>query len=706
MEKLKFTIEDAQIAELLGRQNYNSKEAAIFELVKNCYDSGSPMCNIYIEKNEILIEDFGCGMNQDDIRTHWMHVGKSIKGDQDVFKDRILSGSKGVGRFALARLGNFVTVKSKTIKEGLVIWKTNWEESTLSTSQQNSNQGTTIKINGLRDLWNKKDVEKLKDFLSRVIKSNQMDTFIYHEGELLCKVENIFSENNIGEHYVSKIILSYTSSDTSLKVEIESDEFKAEVRDLLGDFSEKYYLNNYDMVEELNKNVDELYDTLKSLGDFNAEFYFTLSSISADSKKFKYNYSNVLPASTGIILYRNDFSIVSFDGQKDWLDIASRARKSPAAATHQTGSWRVRNNQIYGMINIDKKININIKDLSNRQGLEEDKYYEVFRSIIQFGISRFERYRQSIIRKIDKPNKVEQSINVEKEHVKTFLKSPSNVIKMSNNELTSLAAEIKEIQRDAKEQSKARVESEKQHKYDVRILNVLATQGLRASAIGHELYNKRSALVNGYKDIVEALEEYGMWELLNSEEYTEFDYKNVPGILKELEDVNVKLITFIDVILKKIEKQKFNSKIDSIETTINQISDSWKSQYNWLEFRLEIQGEMPSKYKLSKDVIEVIFDNLILNSIQHNEMRHHMLIKLNVEYDGIYLKFNYADEGKGLKGKYLKDPMRILEVHESSRDDGHGLGMWILNNTLNMYSGEVKGIKGDNGFEIDFYIKG
>lgn len=705
MEELQFTIEDAQIAELLGRQNYNSKNSAIFELVKNSYDSGSSICNIYIKKNYIKIEDFGCGMNDREIKEHWMHIGKSSKAELEEFEGRVPTGSKGVGRFALARLGDSIKVSTKKIDGDFWVWETNWEISTLSKQNQSFEKGTVIEILGLRDNWRDKDVLNLETFLSRVSKTLKMTISIYYEEKPEKKIENIFINNVLGKHYVSKINLAYTSSDSILKIEVESDEFQEEVRNFIGDISEKKYSDKFIMLDEFSKKSNEISFLLKELGDFNADLFFVLKPIKADIKKFKYKYSLESP-STGIILYRNDFSIVSFDGSKDWLDLESRARKSPAAASHLTGSWRVRGNQIYGMVDIDKNRNKHIRDISNRQGIEEDEYFETFKEIINFGISRFEKYRQSIIRKIDEHNKLLLNNNKEKELVKTFLQRPQDVTQMSKKEIIDLATEIKDIQNEAKQQSKARVESEKQHKYDVRILNVLATQGLRASAIGHELYNKRSKLASGFKDIEEALKEYGFWNELISEEYTQLEYMNVPSILRELDEVSLKLISFIDVILKKIEKQKFKLVFDDIEMVLEGIFGSWETQYNWIEYKIIFVGEMPNKYKITKDVIEVIFDNLILNSIQHNEMKNQMLLELTIDYDGEYLNFTYKDNGVGLSDKYKNDPMRILDVHESSREDGHGLGMWILNNTLNMYSGKVKEIKSENGFEFKFYLKG
>ncbi|GAA0135162.1 ATP-binding protein [Paenibacillus sp. YSY-4.3] len=709
MENLKFTIEEKEIAELLGRQNYSTKESAIFELVKNCYDAGSTECDIYIDKNFIKIIDKGSGMNSEDIKNSWMHVGKSNKGYTYSGSDRVLAGSKGVGRFALARLGDKIQVFSKKNNEKAIVWETDWVTTSLREAVVDFEKGTSLEVFNLRDTWKWKDVEKLIDFLGRSYNGNEMKICIIFE-ETPYPVKPIFEGIRNGVNYTAKISLSYDSAKMKLTVDIESDEFKPEVKDIIGSISLTNFKYEFNMADELNLNTEEFehYQIyLKELGDFTAKLYYGMEKVPEEIReRFKYKYNSLITKDTRVILYRNAFSISSLDGTKDWLDIASRARKSPAAATHPTGSWRVRLNQVCGFVQIDKNTNANLKDLANRQGLEEDDYYQLFKDIIHFGISRFEKYRQSIIRKINESILHIESEKEEKKSLQGFLKKPSAVTEMTEEEISSLVQEIIDIQREAKEQTKAREDSEQQHKYDVRILNVLATQGLRASAIAHELHNKRNSLESGYRDIVNALKEYGLWEVLTSEEHTRVTYKNVPKILNGLEEINRKLIAFIDVILNKIEKEKFSSKIESLEGTLNRIVDTWQKEYNWLGFEIIIKNQMPQKYKISKDVLEVVFDNLILNSIQHNEMKDLLIIKVEVEKVGNMLEFKYYDNGKGLDEKYVSDPERILEVHETSRSDGHGLGMWIVSNTLRMYSGKVIDINSEKGFNIYFSIKG
>ena len=55
-------------------------------------------------------------MDSDDIKKHWMHIGKSNK-RYDLIdsnnKVRVQAGAKGVGRFALSRLGKSIQLYSK-----------------------------------------------------------------------------------------------------------------------------------------------------------------------------------------------------------------------------------------------------------------------------------------------------------------------------------------------------------------------------------------------------------------------------------------------------------------------------------------------------------------------------------------------------------------------------------------------------------------
>ena len=115
-KKVEYIVEDSTIAVLLGIQNFTNKESAILELIKNAFDAKANTVKIIFENDSVFIIDDGIGMNENEILKNWMHVGKSKKEYEIKDKNgekRILSGEKGIGRFALARLGDSVIIKTK-----------------------------------------------------------------------------------------------------------------------------------------------------------------------------------------------------------------------------------------------------------------------------------------------------------------------------------------------------------------------------------------------------------------------------------------------------------------------------------------------------------------------------------------------------------------------------------------------------------------
>ena len=77
MEELKYVVEDSTIIELLGLQNFSTSESAVLELVKNAYDARALHLGIIFNNDTLIIHDDGIGMDDKDIREHWMHIGKS-----------------------------------------------------------------------------------------------------------------------------------------------------------------------------------------------------------------------------------------------------------------------------------------------------------------------------------------------------------------------------------------------------------------------------------------------------------------------------------------------------------------------------------------------------------------------------------------------------------------------------------------------------
>lgn len=712
MEQLQYIIEDKTIAELLGVQNFSTDESAILELVKNAYDASASFIRITFDGNILTVVDDGIGMNVDDIKDKWMHVGKSTKAYKTVLENnqiRVLAGSKGVGRFALARLGEAASVYSKKCGYPGVVWSTDWNASTVAVDEHITDQGTKIIIKDLRVKWNKKKVENLALFLSKTYNDNSMSILISHP-DITKEVSPYVTEQIPGINCLSKIKLFYDSEKQLLITEVHSDEFLDLATTFCNDIDLNYIESPVDMVEELKDSDDweltetELKEHLSALGDFSAEFSFSINPTKIDVEKFLYKHYTLPKESLkGVILYRNAFSISSYEGKKDWLGFGKRSRKSPAAATHPTGSWRVRENQIAGKVEIDKQKNAVLQDLSNRQGLDENIYYELFVAVVLAGIKEFERYRQSIIRCINVKN---TTLSEEKPALvsEKVISNPTSVSTLTKEESQQLVAEIKAYQKAHSDAQRERNDVETRYKYDVRILNVLATVGLKASSIAHEMRNDRNSITDNIDYIVSALKEFDMWEELTSPDKTDKSYQNVPYLLATNKQVSAKLIAFMNTMLSEIEKKQFEVSWQSINDIIQRIKKNWQADYAWVSIHVNMDDDIC--FMISEDYLQVIFDNLILNSIQQNEPLNHLDITVSVKPAGNLLLFSYADNGKGLDKKYLKNPHKILEVHETTRKKGHGLGMWIVNNTVVMSGGEISKIDGTNGFAIEFTIGG
>ncbi len=108
-------------------ENYKKKSEEFYE-----YQS---LFNKYKEelKNQasLYIIDAGEGMNKDIIKEKWMIIGTDNKlYNFKSTKNRIKSGAKGIGRFALDKLGSNCTMLSVPVEDNIkgISWKVNWKD--------------------------------------------------------------------------------------------------------------------------------------------------------------------------------------------------------------------------------------------------------------------------------------------------------------------------------------------------------------------------------------------------------------------------------------------------------------------------------------------------------------------------------------------------------------------------------------------------
>jgi len=107
MPALNFTV-DAKLLEELGERLVSKPSIALAELVKNAYDADAHLVEIEFgpEEDRIRIEDDGHGMTLDEFKHFWMRIGTTHKAEKRVspYLERHMTGSKGVGRLAVQLL--------------------------------------------------------------------------------------------------------------------------------------------------------------------------------------------------------------------------------------------------------------------------------------------------------------------------------------------------------------------------------------------------------------------------------------------------------------------------------------------------------------------------------------------------------------------------------------------------------------------------
>lgn len=119
---------------MLGEQLIKNERIALIEIVKNAYDADAEWVKISFcgfegdykitSESKIIIEDSGHGMTNEVIEEHWLNPAtpekkrrKKIKATTK--KGRVIQGEKGIGRFALLKLGRKINVVTRAEKDAI-----------------------------------------------------------------------------------------------------------------------------------------------------------------------------------------------------------------------------------------------------------------------------------------------------------------------------------------------------------------------------------------------------------------------------------------------------------------------------------------------------------------------------------------------------------------------------------------------------------
>ncbi|WP_164015168.1 sensor histidine kinase [Pyxidicoccus trucidator] len=389
----------ARIIRTLGRELIANEVVALQELIKNAYDADARSVKITFVApltpgvGEIIVEDDGNGMTLDTLQNSWMEPATTYKVvNQKSRLNRRVTGEKGIGRFASARIGRKLELTSVSRESGRMVeanfnWgafdnddrfldeiRCDWEE---RSAPANSKSGTRLLLRELNDDWEKDEgaaFVRLNAALARLVSPlSQPDDFrieiitppdlSQHQGEVrppaILGRPHYWLTGDVGRD--GTIDALYYGPDEDLRQILEGDKRPVIRLDgnapRCGPFSFEFRV--------WDRGKEDLDEDAEALGA-------SIRDIRRD-----------LDAASGISIYRDRFRILLPD--TDWLGLDLRRVNNP--------TLRVSNNQVVGVVSISRDGNPSLLDQSSRQGIIDTPEFGDFQLAVREVISKLETQR-------------------------------------------------------------------------------------------------------------------------------------------------------------------------------------------------------------------------------------------------------------------------------------------------------------------------
>lgn len=762
--KMPFTV-SARTAMLIGSENFSNPEGAIVELVKNTYDADSPSCYILFGKDEngkpcIYIADFGSGMTSKTISDCWMRIGTDDKlYNSYSASGRIKSGAKGIGRFALNRLGKRAEMMTFTKEEGGYKWSVDWNlfsqplidvsqvtaditEMSLTDMQsllkdlsisfslvlEEFTTGTILLVKDLNDVWDDVYLDHLFESLEDLIPPFNAPSFKICM-KVLGKEQYGVVEVEPYEDYDYKVAASY-SGPAKQEVTIRVYRNELDHARLFSEYRELFCMpemGSYPLDEEtfrkeffeLKMPVQRLRDirlsllsrNIDKLGAFQFDFFFVKSSISdnkGEDDLAKYPYRqfvakdrrNWLKRNVGVKLYRDKFRVRPYgENGDDWLHLGDRYSANPIGAGQRLGGYHIRQNQIVGAVEISRIGNDYLQDKSGREGLQENEVVALFQQILLGIINEMERDRNTIMFSLSQLYHQRNPNGQKKEAADKALNSSVN-----EQAYNAIKEGYQVVKRELEEK-----ESE------MRLLRNLASTGLVITSFAHELRNIAILANTRSEDLREAIR-----SVISEDEAVAMglnEYTNPFILVDDLKTQDSNIRSWLEFSINSVNRDKRTRKVFSLAEYFEKFKATWASVLDELNIKLIIEGfteEMCVKAFIID--LDTVFNNLLSNaiySIKERKSTTDRTISIIGYVNDSYFGIDFIDTGTGLSEQYRAHPNEIFNAFESSKFDkdgnkvGTGLGLYIVKTTLSEYRGWSISIIPNilNGFGLHVELK-
>lgn len=720
----------ARLITMLGDQLITDEAVAITEIIKNSYDADASWVKVtfhgFDEKYHaistdpsITIEDDGLGMTDDVLRNHWLNPATPEKlrrkrTQPATLKRRMIQGEKGIGRFAVFKLGNKIDIITRHAIEkddgtfvnpadresSLHYDLTKYDEDLLSTKSGSSdplfleqipvllthrtpvvianqplilgkkvtnrgNHGTTIRISALRGEWNNRKVQNIINAVERlrpvshldIVKEPDFNIYFYRDDQ------SLFDST----HEIEQ------SEDNTLDALIEN---KAVLKITNGRFDQvgrDFYFNLNNSPQILSLDSPEItglsfYSSQAKeiiakeagekivCGNFRFEFYlFDFQQGKSVPDKFKLGKKEKeLIKGRRIYLYRDGIRVIPYgDPSDDWLNIdvyRGTVRSSLFPSNDQTVGW----------VYITQKDNPDLKDKTSREGLlENGQAVPQFIALLQCLLAwlRAKPYMRYLESK-KRASEIESLDQKKENHLVETLRSTLGDNQGAQKALNQLTEQY--------ERNRAVYESR------IRNTENLAAVGLSVETASHDFMILLQRVIEHLQDLYmrERREHLSQTTLVNEISNTLSDLGILQNQMSDLQE------------LFPSTKQRTKSiRVAEIISQVNKV-------YRRLLERRNIQVEQkiigsPVIARTTDAVLLQVFINLFDNAAYWLNTFDGRNRRILITLDGESQTVIFSDNGPGISKD--DEPYIFQSFYSGKGEEGRGLGLYIARQLLLRY---------------------
>lgn len=692
----------ARLLTMLGEQLIKNEKIALVELIKNSYDADAGSVEVCFENfkenmsadenSSIVIKDDGYGMTPRDIKDSWMNPAtprkyiEKKKGKRRTPKGRTVQGEKGIGRFAMLKLGKTITITTRTRNsefESVLEYdfakfdddfiseygeekelfldqiEIDYSESTPPCTVKTS-QGTVIEIRNLtKEAWSEsiigelsKDIISLTDPISRITERETSDDFrifVSCDGEPK-PVEDDNTENLrrlIEDKSVLKIQGQFDSEKESFIYKMEGDDNSEKAINLIDSKIRGLWIWKQRFGSKKGEQ-NRKYEC----GDFKFHFYIFDFSRGISGKHELSQKEKDMLKEYRIYLYRDGVRVYPYGSpDDDWLEI------DVARGTGRAGHF-FSNDQIVGWVDISQEKNPYLRDKTNREGLiEKGNAVRDFMSLIPVFLSYVKQYPYSRYQK-----------KKEDRNLAEILRN-----KVVPNHLATLKTKLTDKGYKPEAQEIAKIEKEYKREKDYLVQRAEITEDLAGVGLSVEMTSHDIMLMMGRaNDIARELAKASMG---SGDNKIRRKVDMLIGVLTQITES----MRDVQSLFKSAKRRKKNLRVEPVLDKIYELYKSLLEKRD-IKYDKSVSSGSPLVANTTDGVVMQVLINLFDNASYWLDTVDNKAKEIYVTVDGNRGELIFSDNGPGIEKEdspYIFDPF-----YSGKGQEGRGLGLYIARQLL------------------------